>query len=355
MKQIAIIGIQGVPASYGGFESLVENLITNRCSTEIIYTVFCSSKDINKKQSIYKNAILKYIPLRANGLQSILYDFIGLIKTIRGYDSILILGVSGCIFLPLFRILCKNKLIINIDGLEHKRDKWNYFIKKFLLISECFAIKYADIIIADNRGIQEYVKQTYNKTSKLITYGGDHVKRNVTTQFEENVLNKYSCFPYQYSMAICRIEPENNCHIILDAFANSNRSLIFIGNWDKSEYSRFLKAKYANSINITILSPIYDLDILYVLRKNTELYIHGHSAGGTNPSLVEAMFFARPILAYDVIYNRETTNNKALYFQDSKSLKELLSHDYYENTDLVKIAEDRYTWNTIINEYESLY
>ena len=117
MKEVAIIGTQGVPAKYGGFETLVENLLGINCPNNIHYTVFCSSSDYKNKIQTYKEATLKYIPLHANGYQSILYDIVSMIRCIGKYDTLLILGVSGCIFLPILRLFYSKKIIVNIDGL----------------------------------------------------------------------------------------------------------------------------------------------------------------------------------------------------------------------------------------------
>ena len=120
-RRVAIVGTQGVPANYGGFESLVENLID---SDNMEYTVFCSSKDMQSRMDTYKGAKLKYIPLKANGVQSIPYDILSLISAIWGYDVVLILGVSGAIFLPIFRLFSRAKVVTNVDGLEHRRGVW---------------------------------------------------------------------------------------------------------------------------------------------------------------------------------------------------------------------------------------
>lgn len=182
MKQVAIIGTQGVPARYGGFESLVENIIGENCPADIHYTVFCSSKDLSSRDSSYKGCSLKYIPLHANGSQSIPYDIISLCKAVRGYDVVLVLGVSGCSFLPIFRLFFRKRLIINIDGLEHRRDKWGRVARWILRFSESMAVRYADVVISDNKGIQDYVRETYHKESALIAYGGDHVWRNLSKE-----------------------------------------------------------------------------------------------------------------------------------------------------------------------------
>lgn len=355
MKNITIIGTQGVPANYGGFESLVENIIGENKSSNVNYTVFCSSKDLPQHISEYKGAKLKYIPLSANGVQSIPYDMLSLLKVPKETDIILVLGVSGALILPFFRLFSKKKLVVNIDGLEHRRDKWGKVARWFLKLSENMAVKYADVIVSDNKGIQDYVRTEYGKDSVLIAYGGDHAIRDIEPKFEDETLTRFGLEPNGYAITVCRIEPENNCHNTLEAFSKTDKKLIFIGNWNRSEYGRNLKEKYSKFPNIIIQDPIYDIDVLYALRKNAGIYIHGHSAGGTNPSLVEAMFFDCPILCYDVVYNRATTHNRAYYWENVDSLVQLLQHDNLSGDAMKVIAHENYTWAAITSQYEALY
>lgn len=360
MKKVAIIGTVGLPAKYGGFETLVEQLVKHNKSEDLQYSVYCSKKSYDQELWVYHGAKTEYVNLNANGLQSIPYDIISLCKAAKKSDVVLILGVSGCAFLPIFRIFSKKKLIINIDGLEHRREKWNKWIRKFLKYSEALAVRYADIIISDNKAIADYVEQEYKRSSELIAYGGDHAFQKMSTEDSAYTLAKYGLKTNQYALAICRIEPENNVLMILDAFANlPSEKLVFIGNWTKSSFGMEMMEKYSKFNNINILPAIYDNRQLNVLRSNCSVYLHGHSAGGTNPSLVEAMFFSKPIFAYDCIYNRETTENKASYFTSSNNLISLLeslnSDVSYNGKDLEEIAKKRYTWEKIAAQYEKLY
>ena len=356
---VIIIGTVGVPANYGGFETLVENIIGDNASTDIVYTVFCSSKSYAEKLKSYKGANLKYIPLQANGSQSIVYDIWSLLKATPQADVILILGVSGCCFLPIYRLFSKKKLIINIYGLEHRRDKWKKWAKRFLKFSEKMAVKYADVVVTDNKGIQDYVKDEYGKDSALIAYGGDHVVRSITDEECRRVLKQYSIEEGDYAFSVCRIEPENNVHLTLEAYKRNKKNLLFVGNWNRSEYGQMLFREYGKYENIHLANPVYDLNTLYALRKCCAVYIHGHSAGGTNPSLVEAMFFKKPIIAFDVVYNRETTENRATYFKDVEELLSCLQQDtsaFKNNADsMFEIAQRRYRWRIIAKQYEALY
>jgi hypothetical protein len=171
--RISIIGTAGIPARYGGFETLAENLVKNKIS-DIQYTVFCSAKLYQKQQSEYLGARLKYINVKANGIYSIWYDLISMLLSLRS-DVMLILGVSGSLFLPIIRLLYRGKIITNIDGIEWKRNKWNRFARFILRMSEKTAVKFSDVLIGDNQGILDYIIQEYNKEAVLIEYGADHV------------------------------------------------------------------------------------------------------------------------------------------------------------------------------------
>lgn len=357
MKKVAIVGTQGVPARYGGFETLVENLIGEHCSQGIQYTVFCSSKDMEKqkKATDYKHARLRYVPLHANGMQSIPYDVWSLMKSLWKFDVILVLGTSGCCFLPMMRLLGRQRIIVNIDGLEHRRAKWGQTARRFLKFSESVAIYFAHVIIVDNKGIQDYVQANYGRKTTLIAYGGDHVLLEADEHRTREILTKYGLEPQRYMISICRIEPENNCHLILQAFENSDKRLVMIGNWYHSSYSCALKERYENSQNILMVNSLYDLTELSVLRRNAKCYIHGHSAGGTNPSLVEAMFFGRPLLCYDVVYNRETTCGQAYYWRNTQELRDLMAHSNLNGDQTRDIAENTYRWRHIVRQYEALY
>lgn len=351
MKKTAIIGTVGIPACYGGFESLVQNLVDYQ-SERISYNIFCSGSSYKKHDKVYKRALLSYLPLKANGISSIPYDILSLIICLqRKPDVILILGVSGCIFLPIYRLFSSSRIVTNIDGLEWRRDKWGWLTKKFLKFSERLAVHFSDVVISDNQAIAEYVKAEYGIDSKVIAYGGDHV-----LQVDCRVSNAKEDF----YLSLCRIEPENNIEMILSAFSESSEKLKFVGNWNASAYGCDLKSRFSGYENIDIIDPVYDISTLFDLRSRCKGYVHGHSAGGTNPSLVEAMQFGMPVYAFDCTFNRYTTENRALYFCDRESLRKLVSKDNEAVTiksglAMKHIAEKKYQWKTIVEEYESIF
>ncbi|GHV66143.1 hypothetical protein AGMMS49928_00100 [Spirochaetia bacterium] len=171
--RISIIGTAGIPARYGGFETLVENLVKNK-TDGIEYTVFCSAKLYQKKLENYLDVKLRYINLNANGISSIFYDLICMLLSLRS-DVMLILGVSGSLFLPIIRLIYRGKIITNIDGIEWKREKWGKAARFILRLSEKAAVRFSDVVIGDNQGILDYIIEKYKRKAVLIEYGADHV------------------------------------------------------------------------------------------------------------------------------------------------------------------------------------
>jgi glycosyltransferase involved in cell wall biosynthesis len=353
-SKLAIIGTVGIPARYGGFETLVEELV-KYLNEDFDITVYCSGKFYSKKeqQETYNGAKLKYIPLEANGFQSIPYDIYTIFHASFNADILLILGVSGCMVLPFVKFFSKKRFFVNIDGIEWKRDKWGKAIKTFLRYSEIFAVETAENVITDNEVIRKYLKATYNYNSNLIEYGGDQV---VHIPITDKSVDKYPFLTSKYLFGVCRIEPENNIHVILEAINEQiEYPFVMIGNWSSSEYGKELRAKY-QAPHIYLLDPIYEPIELNTLRSNCYLYIHGHSAGGTNPSLVEAMNLALPTVAFDVGYNRETTEDKAFYFKTASRLLKIIQDFDDEQQEehsktMLSIAKRRYTWKVIAEKY----
>lgn len=353
---ISILGIAGIPACYGGFETLAENLVKNNNNTHIRYTVFCSKKLYPVRKTEYYGSNLKYINFYPNGISSLFYDLICMLLSLHS-DVMLILGVSGSLFLPLVRLLYRGRIITNIDGLEWKREKWNKVARFILRKSEEAAVKYSDIIIGDNQAIVDYVLQEYKKSIALIKYGADHVYK----EYNKILVQEYPFCREKYAITVCRIEPENNINYILQAFSKQAKiSLVMIGNWKNSDYGLELLNKYSQLAHIHLLDPVYDAERINFLRSHALVYIHGHSAGGTNPSVIEAMFLGIPIFAFDCTYNRYTTENQCIYWSNPDELYHyILQIDTLNLNDIGEkmklVADDKYRWKIIASEYEALF
>ena len=355
--KLSIIGTAGIPGCYGGFETLAENLVgfaETRHAGNVTLSVYCSSGLYDIKQKTYRGARLRYLRLKANGVHSVLYDAVSIFDAIRRRDThMLVLGVSGALVLPLVRLFSRTRIVTNIDGIEWKREKWQGSAKWFLRLSEKLAVRHSDVVIADNEAIAEHVRDTYGKDCQVIAYGGDHALDHA------GAANAPEDLPDRFALALCRIEPENNVHVILEAVDGRDTPLVFVGNWDNSAYGRDLKAKYSDSPNLYLLDPVYDPGTLHALRARASVYLHGHSAGGTNPSLVEMMHFGIPVLAHGCAFNRYSTECKARYFETANELADLLRGLDPETAarigaDMREIAQRRYTWDNIGKAYFEL-
>ena len=364
MKKIAIIGSSGIPPRYGGFETLTFHLVMH-LGEKFRWHVYCSKKYYPKNERVYsyQNARLHYIPLNANGFQSIFYDVFSLIHSLKYADIILILGISATFFLPLIKPFLRKKILVHMDGIEWNRKKWNKLAKTYLKYSEKMAVKYADHIISDNEAIQQYLKETYNAPSVLLSYGGNTFC-DKTASVQEDHQEYYEIskkWKNAYALCITRIEPENNIEMILETFSRMpDIPLIFVGNWGHSHFAKELFKKYIQYPNIYLRPAVYNASILSSLRKNAKFYIHGNSAGGTNPGLVEAMYEKMAVISYDVIYNRSTTANNALYFKTHQELLALVRNTHPDKRNEIKkelwlIASKKYNWEEVTKNYASLF
>ncbi len=355
MSRLAIIGTNGVPSNYGGFETLVE-FIATYLSQEHEITIFCSSQMHRARLETYKGCRLIYLPLGANGWQSVFYDILSIVLSIHAYDKLLILGSSGAIFLPLL-LPHRSKILMNIGGLDWQRSKWSWWVRRFLKLSESLAVRFSGTLISDNLGIQEYLLQEYGKKSIVIAYGGDHVA-NVSPEQADKM--KYPFLENPYALSVARIQPDNNIETILKAFQESkSMPLVFVGNWANSTYGRQIRDKYSPYPHIHLLDAIYDQRELDLIRSNCSIYIHGHSAGGTNPALVEAMYLGLPVVAFDCVFNRYTTKSQAVFFKTSEDI----THEVASMTAIARrrigdglktIAQNNYRWDLITSQYSGI-
>lgn len=319
-------------------------------------TVYCSAAQTPKPRPRHLNgATLRYLPLHANGVQSVAYDAVSLIHAAwTGTDTIVLLGVSGTIALPVIRLMSRARLIVHLDGLEWQRAKWTGFAKAFLRLSERLAVRWSHELIADNPAIARHIAAEYGRQPTLLTYGGEQARTTAPGDISDLGL------PDHYALAIARIEPENNLGLILEAMAEMpERALVVAGNWDQSRYGRSLRHRFAGYPHLHLIDSVYDPGRLRALRDRATVYLHGHSAGGTNPSLVEMMHFGVPIAAFDCIFNREATEDAAAFFHDPDTLRctvaRLSGPDGAElGAALARIARRRYRWRDVAASYFEL-
>jgi len=354
--KIAILGTRGIPNHYGGFEQFAEYLSVGLIQRGHDVTVY-NSHSHPYQEDTYEGVKVKHIYDPENKIGTagqFVYDFLCILNTRKNnFDIILQLGyTSSSIF---FDLHPKNSIVItNMDGLEWKRSKYSKKVQKFLEWAESLAVKKSNYLISDSIGIQNYLKSKYNKESVYIPYGS-----YIVDKYTERTCSKYNVKKYKYNMLIARLEPENSIEIILDGVSNIKNSIKFlvIGKHE-TKYGEFLKEKFKKCSNIIFIGGIYNQSELNDLRKFSNIYFHGHTVGGTNPSLLEAMGSQALICANKNEFNKAILGEDALYFDNKEDIIKVLNNtkkdDYIKfiKNNINKI-ESIYEWDNIINQYES--
>ena len=356
--RMAIVGTDGLPARYGGFETCVEQLAPRLAAKGHAVEVFGSSVGRATRAVDGMGLRHRYLPLRANGLWSVPYDLLNFLLCWRRVDAMLVMGVSGGIFLPWLRRLAGHRrIIVNVDGLETRRDKWTGFKRWFLARSEASAVRHAHVVVSDNQGIADEVLARYGRSSTVIAYGSDHVQQLPEAEAHALVRERFGLAPDGYLLTVARIEPENHIAEMLQAFLASPQPLyVLVGNFSGTPLGHELRARYQGEPRIRFIDSLFDPRALAALRACCHLYLHGHSVGGTNPSLVEMLPYLRPLMAFDCSFNRHTLAGEGGYFADVPSLTARLQHPdlqaWVPGQELVQSA--RYRWAVIADAYEAL-
>lgn len=355
--KLAIVGAHGLPAKYGGYCTLAEYLAEYK-PEDFDVTVYCVKREFEGGPDFYKGCHLVYLDAPARGIMAWKFHAKGIKHAIKnGADCILLCGSSGGFSLPFYH-KHKAKFFLNIGGIEWARIKYNAIMQKVVRFLMRVAVSNSGHLVADNIGIKDYIKEEYKREdSVVIAYGGDQAKKEEATK---EITEKYPFMKGDYAVAIARIQPDNNTDMLLEAFKDAKMPLVYIGNWNVSEYGINTKEKYSKEKNLYLLDAIYEIHELNMIRSNCALYVHGHSAGGTNPSLVEAMFLGVPLACYDNGFNNNTTFNKALYFKGVEDLKYKINmatnEQLKENAQTMKaLAIEHYQWKTIAEQYYDFF
>ena len=348
-KTVAFIGSVGVPNIYGGFEMFLE-ACTPIFSKKLNVIVTCDKNKYADRRAEWNEVHRVFVPVSANGLMSPIHDLLAFFAVFFRADFIVVLGVSAGIFFPIFRLFCfftKKRLFVNVDGLEFRRDKFGLFKRAFLYISDRFAQYFSHQVIIDNEGLREFLIGRARVDASLIPYPGDHVIRSIHAE-NKNQNSKLKL------LTICRIEPENQCHLLLGAFSDfGDGEYVFIGNWADSIYGGELRRRYGNTPGLKMLDPIYDPVKLAELRSGCDYYLHGHSVGGTNPSLVEMLFYDCEIIVYDCIFNRFTAGSSVSYFSTAADIVDALRSRVSADLSGRYLARQTYKAERIVEQYIS--
>jgi len=354
------VGTVGIPARYGGFETLAEQLVLAAAAQGDAHrlTIWCSATQRGADRPEYfAGARLRYLPIRANGAQSVLYDALSLWQAARsGHGAALLLGVSGAGALPLIRATSRMRIVTHLDGIEWQRPKWGPVARAVLKRSEAMAVRWSHAVIADNPEIADHVRRRFGRAPVEIAYGHEHAQTTAAADITDLDL------PRRYALCVARAEPENNLEAILAAFADgpTRLPLVVLANWQATPHGRALPSRYVDRPRIHLLDADYDPGRLRAIRDRAAIYVHGHAAGGTNPALVEMMGFGLPIAAWDCGFNRATTGNAAGYFDSADSLRALIAVlddprlGHGMGSEMRALARRHYRWRDVAAAYFDL-
>jgi glycosyltransferase involved in cell wall biosynthesis len=355
--KIAIIGTRGIPNRYGGFEQLAEYLSAGLVQKGHQVAVYNSHTHPFKEKELMGVEIIRcYDPEKHIGtMGQFVYDF-NCVQNAkkRNFDILLFLGYSSSSIWG--KLYPKQPLIIsNMDGLEWKRLKYSKPVRLFLKHAERFAIQYSDFFIADSVAIQSYLEKEYKIESRYIPYGA-----KIYEETNEAVFNQYAISVQNYFMLMARMEPENSIEMILDGFHKSDttKKFLVIGNTN-NRFGKYIFNKFINDKRILFLGAIYDAQVAHTLKASSLLYFHGHSVGGTNPSLLEAMASKALIAAHENDFNEAILNDNGYYFKTANDVQQLIDETNRNHAEEkmicanLKKIKDEYNWQNIINEYEN--
>jgi glycosyltransferase involved in cell wall biosynthesis len=352
--KIAILGTRGIPNNYGGYEqaaACLAPLLVKKGHDVSVYNSHHHPYRENNWQGV--KIVHCHDPEKKIGTAGqFIYDFNCLRHAAKkNYDILLMMGyTSSSVWGRLYPK--KTVIISNMDGLEWKRSKYAAPVQRFLRYAEKLAIKYSDFFIADSTAIADYLSKKYNVAPAYIPYGA-----TIYPPADENLLAKFRLRKKDYFLHIARLEPENNSSMILEGFCKSNSTskLVVVGNTTTS-YGRSLKRIYGSNEQIYFAGPQFDLPVLTALRQYCKFYFHGHSVGGTNPSLLEAMAAGACIAAHDNAFNRAVTGKDAFYFSSADDVSQIIREEIASNAMIannLKKIEEVYNWERIAEAYES--
>ncbi|HFI0055172.1 TPA: beta 1-4 rhamnosyltransferase Cps2T [Streptococcus suis] len=380
MKHIFIIGSRGLPAQYGGFETFVEQLVSHQVSPHIRYHVACLSDSSHHQHSEYKGADCFTInPPKLGPARVIAYDMMAisyaldLVKAQQMERPIFyILGNTiGGFIAPFAKKIHSvgGTLFVNPDGLEWKRTKWSKPVQTYLKYAEKLMAKHADLLIADNEGVEDYIQTAYPGTqTRFIAYGTDLSPTDYQSDSEAvlDFFGQWHLTEKDYYLIIGRFVPENNYMTAIKEFmaSSTKRDLVIVANHAGSAYFQKLEEEtdFSRDKRIKFVGTVYDSNLLKYLRNQCRAYIHGHEVGGTNPSLLEALAQTNENLVLGVDFNQKVALNGARYWtKEQGNLSRLLDRidGQAEAVNLGQIAKEHmrnaYTWEKIVRDYEELF
>lgn len=366
---IAMVGTRGVPAAYGGFETAIEEIGSRLVERGHEVTVYCRRGNQAKRSNdataadpaSHRGMKLVHLPaLRRKSFETLSHTGVSAAHHLLrgGQDAVFVFNAANAPLVPAFRRGGAG-VAVHVDGLEWKRAKWGPVGKQYYRTAEELAVRWADQLIADAQGIADYYTHEFSVPTRLITYGAPIVE----TLLPERV-TEVGVRPGEYHLVVARFEPENHVDLILEAYTRSSvrHPLIVVGSAPYgSEHLERIQNIAAHDSRIKLLGGVWDQQLLDQLYAHCTTYLHGHSVGGTNPSLLRAMGAGAPTVAFDVVFNREVLGSAGWFFADAQELAAHLEHLEEAPQILDRVgkklqarARQNYDWDTVTDGYEDL-
>src|SRR5437763_1453867 len=356
---IAILGTRGIPANYGGFETFAEHLPTRLVARGHEVTVYCRAHYISPRQIEYHGVHLKVLPtVRHKYFDTIVHSFLSALHSFpRRYDAGLICNAANAPFASILR-LNGTPVALNVDGLEHKRKKWNSIARRYYLMAERLATILPNETVTDARVIQEYYLARYRVESTMIAYGAEVERRPDPT------VRRWRVEPNRYLLYVSRLEPENNAQMVIEAFKRVRTAykLLIVGDAPYArDYIHDLKARARRDKRIVFTGFVFGRDYR-ALQQNAYCYIHATEVGGTHPALLEAMGFGNCVLTLAAPENIEAVGDAGIPYTDESDLAEKLQRvlrdgslvQSYRHRAQARVQE-KYDWNYVVDRYERLF
>jgi glycosyltransferase involved in cell wall biosynthesis len=358
--RIAILGTRGIPASYGGFETFAEHLSTRLVSRGHEVTVYCRAHYVSPRQLEYHGVRLKVLPtIRHKYFDTIVHAFLSAVHAVPSrFDAALICNAANAPFAPILR-LTGTPVAINVDGLEHKRKKWNWLGRRYYMMAERLATILPNVTVTDAQVIHDYYRVRYNAPSTMIAYGSEVERRP-----DRQAVRRWRVEPNRYVLYVSRLEPENNARLVIEAFKKVRTAyrLLIVGDAPYAhEYIEDLRARARGDKRIVFTGFVFGQDYR-ALQQNAYCYVHATEVGGTHPALLEAMGYGNCVLTLATPENIEAVGEAGIPYADEFDLAEKLRRvlrdgslvQSYRNRAQLRVQE-YYDWDSIVDKYEQLF
>jgi glycosyltransferase involved in cell wall biosynthesis len=358
--RIAILGTRGIPASYGGFETFAEHLSTRLVARGHEVTVYCRAHYVSPRQLEYHGVLLKVLPtVRHKYFDTVVHGFISALHAVSGrFDAALICNAANAPFAPILRFT-GTPVAINVDGLEHKRKKWGRLGRRYYKLAEYLSTILPNVMVTDAQVIQDYYLARHNASSTMIAYGSEVERRP-----DRATVRKWRVEPNRYVLYVSRLEPENNAHLVIEAFKKVRTAyrLLIVGDAPYAEdYINGLRTRARGDKRIIFTGFVFGQDYR-ALQQNAYCYVHATEVGGTHPALLEAMGYGNCVLTLATPENIEAVGEAGIPYVDEYDLTEKLQRvlrdgslvQAYRNRAQLRVQK-HYDWERVVDQYEDLF